>query len=52
MSKTAKVKKSKKKEKVEKRTIRCRDCFMVDSYTVKEDKCRHCNAKIFVIDSV
>lgn len=42
----------KKKEKQEKRTIRCRNCFMVDSYTSDEKNCRHCGAKLFTIDSI
>jgi len=47
-----KEKQTEKKERKEKRTIRCRNCFMVDSYTPEEKKCKHCGAKIFIIDSV
>ncbi|HOL22284.1 MAG TPA: hypothetical protein PLQ41_05475 [bacterium] len=49
---TKKEKRTEKKERQEKRTIRCRNCFMVDSYTSEEQKCKHCGAKIFIIDSV
>jgi rRNA maturation endonuclease Nob1 len=41
-----------KRVKAEKRTIRCRNCFMVDSYTEDEKYCRHCGAKLFPMDSV
>ncbi len=48
-------KKKEKKEitkKVEPRiNIRCRNCFVVDGYKKGEDKCRHCGAKIYLIDS-
>ncbi|MCS7181324.1 MAG: hypothetical protein NZ891_08280 [bacterium] len=46
--------KMKTKTKV-KITIRCRKCFMVDSYIIEEDKenkCRHCGAKIYKIDTI
>jgi len=36
-------------------TVRCRKCFMVDSYIIeegKEIKCNHCGAKIYKIDSI
>jgi|GEM_PF-1969322 DNA-directed RNA polymerase subunit RPC12/RpoP len=36
-------------------TVRCRKCFMVDSYEIeegKEIKCKHCGAKIYIIDSI
>lgn len=49
---TKKEKGIEKKERTEKRTIRCRNCFMVDSYTSEEKKCKHCGAKIFIIDSI
>ncbi len=42
----------KKKAKVEKKTVRCRNCFMVDSYTAEEKKCKHCGATIFLLDVV
>ncbi|MBN1444708.1 MAG: hypothetical protein JW957_01200 [Candidatus Omnitrophica bacterium] len=42
----------KKKKTAEKRTIRCRNCFMVDSYTAEEKKCRHCGIDIYLIDAV
>jgi len=39
-------------KKVEPRiNIRCRNCFIVDGYKKGEDKCRHCGAKIYLIDS-
>jgi ribosomal protein L37E len=50
--KTPVAKKKEKKAKVVKRTVRCRSCFMVDSYTVEEKKCRHCGAVIFLLDAV
>lgn len=42
----------KKKAKAVKTTIRCRNCFMVDSYAADEKKCRHCGAAIFLMDVV
>ena len=47
----------KKMEKKKKITIRCRKCFMVDTYEIekedeKEQKCRHCGEKIYKIDEV
>ncbi|MCM8804156.1 MAG: hypothetical protein NC833_02745 [Candidatus Omnitrophica bacterium] len=45
----------KKSEKRKKITIRCRKCFMVDSYEIeekKEIKCKHCGSKIYKIDSI
>ena len=42
----------KKKKTEEKRTIRCRNCFMVDSYTAEEKKCRHCGIDLYLIDAV
>jgi ribosomal protein L37E len=51
------MKKMEKKNK--KVTIRCRKCFMVDSYKIeehddkkKEYKCKHCGEKIYLIDEV
>ena len=50
--------KSKKQEKdkiekmVGKKAIRCRRCFMVDSYAPSQKKCFHCGAKIYEIDAV
>lgn len=45
-----------KKEKKKKVTIRCRRCFMVDSYVIetekKEIKCKHCGEKIYLIDTI
>jgi len=32
--------------------IRCRTCFMTDGYTRGETKCKHCGAKIFLIDAM
>ncbi|HOL66902.1 MAG TPA: hypothetical protein PKX93_05530 [bacterium] len=32
--------------------IRCRHCFIVDGYTRQEDRCRHCGARLFLIDEV
>ncbi|MCX8082838.1 MAG: hypothetical protein N3D17_05530 [bacterium] len=52
MAMNKKEKEIEKKERIDKRTIRCRICFMVDSYTPDEKKCKHCGAKIFIIDSV
>ncbi len=42
----------KKKVKAKKRTIRCRNCFMVDTYTLDEKQCRHCGAELFPLDEV
>lgn len=42
----------KKKVKTVKRTVRCRNCFMVDSYTADEKKCKHCGAVIFLLDAI
>lgn len=39
-----------KREKVI--TIRCRVCQMVDSYTEREKKCRHCGSPLYKIDRV
>ena len=55
--KNKKIKEKKIKEKkikfVEERTnIRCRVCFMVDGYRRGESKCKHCGAKILLVDSV
>lgn len=46
---------TKKMEKKKKITIRCRKCFMVDTYEIeegKETKCKHCGEKIYIIDAV
>lgn len=45
-------KNKKKKARVEKMTVRCRGCFMVDSYTAEEKKCKHCGAAIFLLDVI
>ncbi len=49
---TKKKTQGKKKEHAEKRTVRCRNCFMVDSYTAEEKKCKHCGVEIYLIDAV
>ncbi|MCM8784699.1 MAG: hypothetical protein NC827_00380 [Candidatus Omnitrophica bacterium] len=44
--------KTKTKPKI---TIRCRKCFMVDTYIIeegKEIKCKHCGSKIYTIDAI
>ncbi len=45
-----------KKQEVEKtpetKAIKCRRCFMIDSYTPKQKKCFHCGALIYDIDAV
>jgi len=49
------MKKETKMKTKRKITIRCRKCFMVDSYIIeekKEIKCKHCGAKIYIIDSI
>jgi len=44
-----------KKKKI---TIRCRRCFMTDSYEIEENdkkkeyKCKHCGEKIYLIDEI
>jgi ribosomal protein L37E len=45
-------KKSGKGNEAEKKAVKCRRCFMVDSYAPTEKKCFHCGAAIFYIDSV
>jgi len=46
------TKQKKRKKPVKKITIRCRKCFMVDSYTPNEKKCRHCGAELYLIDAI
>lgn len=50
--------KKKVKQKIEKkkRTIKCRRCFMIDTYYTEEiekgkSKCYHCGEKIYDIDT-
>lgn len=48
------MKKKDKKIKAEtvKKTIKCRRCFMSDSYAPDQKKCFHCGAEIFDIDAI
>jgi len=50
--KAKKKKKSGKEKEAEKKAIKCRRCFMVDSYAPAQKKCFHCGAAIFYIDAV
>jgi len=47
-----KVKEQKIKFTEEKINIKCRNCFIVDGYYKKEQTCKHCGAKIYLIDAV
>lgn len=48
------MKKNQEKPKKKKVTIRCRTCFMTDSYVIENEnlKCRHCGSKIYIIDAL
>jgi len=47
------VKKQQKKQvTTEKKAIRCRRCFMIDSYAPDQKKCFHCGAILYEIDAV
>ncbi len=37
-------------EHIERINIRCRKCFMVDSYLPDEKTCKHCGAIIYRVD--
>lgn len=32
--------------------IRCRKCMMVDGYKKSDTKCKHCEAKLYFLDTV
>lgn len=52
MSDKKKQAKERPAEKVEgKVNIRCRMCFIVDGYKTGDTKCKHCGARIYLIDS-